>query len=447
MEGNEAMTPKQIIDDGRMHPLQWAAIALTIFLNALDGFDVLSSAFAGPGISKDWDLSPGALGIVQSMELIGMGVGSLFLGGIADKRGRRFTIFACLSLMATGMFMASTATGPQSLSIWRFVTGIGIGGMLAAINAVANEYSNKRFRSFCMAAMVVGYPLGGFFGGMVVKYLLPPDSWRAIFEFGAWTTLTCLPLVWLLIPETPAFLNARRPADALDRINKTLSRFALPTLGALPPLLPAQTKASLADIFKPAYLRTTMLLSFGYTFHALTFYYILKMVPNIMADPKFVGLHFTRPEAAGVLSYANLGGALGGLIFGWFMHRFGIKRAAQFALALSVLMIGYFGIGRETLGGWSWAVFAVGLFTNASIVGFYSSWALVYPAHIRATGTGFALTIGRGGAALSPILAGQLFSAHLSLLTVSLIMSAGSLLALLLFSMLDLKDGDAAASA
>ncbi|MEY4502367.1 MAG: hypothetical protein RIS52_2257, partial [Pseudomonadota bacterium] len=70
----------------------------------------------------------------------------------------------------------------------------------------------------------------------------------------------------------------------------------------------------------------------------------------------------------------------------------------------------------------------------------------VYPAHIRATGTGFALTIGRGGAALSPILAGQLFSAHLSLLTVSLIMSAGSLLALLLFSMLDLKDGDATAS-
>jgi MFS family permease len=436
------MTPKQIIDAGAMHPRQWLAIALTIFLNALDGFDVLSSAFAGPGISKDWGLSPAHLGIVQSMELIGMGVGSLLLGGMADKFGRRPTIFACLVLMATGMFMASAADNPQALSIWRLCTGIGIGGMLAAINAVANEYSNVRFRSLAMSLMVIGYPLGGFFGGLAVKYVLPND-WHAIFAFGAWTTVICIPLVWLIIPETPAFLNAKRPAGALDRINKTLTSFGLTSLAVLPALAPEQAKASLADIFKPTYIRTTMLLSFGYAFHALTFYYVLKMVPNIMADPKFIGLHFTRPEAAGVLAYANLGGAVGGAIFGWFMHKFGIKRATLVALAGSVLLLGYFGLGRDTLVGWTMAVFAVGLFTNSAIVGFYSAWAISYPAHARATGTGFALTIGRGGAALSPILAGYLFSAQLGLLNVSLIMAIGSLLALGMFSMLDLKDAEA----
>jgi MFS family permease len=437
------MTPKQIIDEGAMHWRQWLAVALTIFLNALDGFDVLSSAFAGPGISKDWGLSPAQLGIVQSMELIGMGVGSLLLGGMADKFGRRLTIFVCLILMATGMFMASHASDPETLSAWRLCTGIGIGGMLAAINAVANEYSNIRFRSLAMSLMVIGYPLGGFFGGLAVKYLLPND-WHAIFAFGAWTTVICIPLVWLLIPETPAFLNSKRPADALQRINKSLSSFGLSVLDALPQLAPAQAKASLADIFKPNFIRTTMLLSFGYAFHALTFYYVLKMVPNIMADPKFIGLHFSRPEAAGVLAYANLGGAVGGAIFGWFMHRFGIKRATMFALAGSVLLLAYFGLGRATLSGWTLAVFAVGLFTNSAIVGFYSAWAIAYPTHARATGTGFALTIGRGGAALSPIIAGGLFSAKLGLLTVSLIMAIGSLLALGLFSMLDLKDAEPA---
>ncbi len=436
------MTPKQIIDEGAMHWRQWAAVALTIFLNALDGFDVLSAAFAGPGISKEWGLSPGQLGIVQSMELLGMGVGSLLLGGMADKLGRRPTILICLTLMTSGMFLASAASGVQLLSSWRFITGIGIGGMLAAINAVANEYSNNRHRSLAMALMVIGYPLGGFFGGLIVKYLLPANEWRMIFEFGAWATLVCIPLVWLLIPETPAFLNARRPLGALERINKALSSFALPVLSALPEVGPGQAKASLADIFKPAYLRTTMLLSFGYTFHALSFYYILKMVPNILADPKFVGLSFTRPEAAGVLAYANLGGALGGAVFGWFMYRFGIKRATMVALAMSVLLIGYFGLGRETLTGWTLAVIAVGLFTNSAIVGFYSAWAIAYPAHVRATGTGFALTIGRGGAALSPILAGNLFGAHLGLLGVSLIMAMGSLIALIFFAMVDLKDGD-----
>lgn len=441
------MGPKEIIEQGRMHPLQWTAIALTVFLNALDGFDVLSSAFAGPGISKEWGLTPGELGIVQSMELIGMGFGSLLLGGMADKYGRRPTIFLCLGLMALGMFMAAWATGPQPLSMWRLVTGVGIGGMLAAMTAVTMEYSNNRFRSLCMAMMVIGYPVGGFLGGQVVKHLLPPSDWRAIFEFGAWTTLACIPLVWMLIPETPSFLNARRPKDALARINRTLARFALPQLAELPPLATAQAKSSLADIFRPAYIRTTMLLSFGYSFHALTFYYILKMVPNIMADPKFVGLSFTRPEAAGVLSYANLGGVVGGAIFGWFMHRYGIKRSTVFALAGSVALVVYFGFGQESLAGWTLAVFAIGLFTNSAIVGFYSAWALAYPTHIRATGTGFALTVGRGGAALSPILAGYLFNAQIGLLNVSMIMAIGSLLALVMFSMVKLKDGEASAQA
>jgi MFS family permease len=438
------MTPKDIIDHGKMHPLQWVAIALTIGLNALDGFDVLSSAFAGPGIKAEWkNLGPDGLGIVLAMELIGMGVGSLLLGGGADKFGRRPTILACLALMATGMFLAASAASPQSLSAWRFMTGVGIGGMLSAINAVANEYSNKSGRSFAMAVMVIGYPIGGFLGGLTVKYLLPANDWRAIFAFGGWATLTCIPLVWFLIPETPAFLNARRPANALDRINKTLARFNLQTLAALPPIPPALAKPSFADIFKAPYRRTTLLLSFGYSFHALTFYYILKMAPAIISDPQFAGQHFTRGEGAGVLAYANLGGAIGGAVFGWFMHKFGIKRATMVALGMSTVMVCLFGFGHSTLLGWTLAVLSVGLFTNSAIVGFYSAWAIAYPTHIRATGTGFALSVGRGGAALSPVIAGYLFAGQFGLMGVSIIMAVGSLGALALLSMLDLKDAEA----
>jgi benzoate transport len=438
------MTPKQIIEDGNMHIRQWIAVAITVALNALDGFDILSSAFAGPGIKQEWNLAPDGLGAVLAMELLGMGVGSLLLGGVADKIGRRPTILICLSLMATGMFMAAHAGSPQTLSFWRFLTGLGIGGMLSAINAVANEFSSKKGRSLAMALMVIGYPLGGFFGGLMVKYGLPANDWRAIFEFGGIMTVICIPLVWLFIPETPSYLNFRRPAGALERMNKTFASFKLPTLPALMPLEEAQSKASVADIFKPAYIRTTMLLSFAYAFHAMTFYFVLKMTPSIISDPQFAGQSFTRAEGAGVLAYANLGGALGGLVFGWFMHRFGIKRSTLIALALSVLLVCFFGMGQNTLMGWTLAVLCVGLFTNAAIVGFYSSWAIAYPTHIRATGTGFALSIGRGGAAISPYLAGLLFARHLDLQTVALVMSSGSLIALLLFAMADVKDAEAA---
>jgi benzoate transport len=432
--------PSAIIEQGHMSLRQWAAIALTIALNALDGFDVLSSAFAGPGIKQEWHLAPDGLGAVLSMELIGMGIGSLLLGGVADKLGRRPTILMCLVLMATGMFLATTASSPQQLSIWRVLTGLGIGGMLASINAVAFELSNLKHRSMTMALMVIGYPIGAFLGGLVAAQLLSAYDWRAVFIFGGIMTTICIPLVLWLIPESPGWLAQKRPAGALDRINRTLGSFGQNAIAELPPLTPQAEKSSLADIFSPAYRRATLLLSLGYAAHMLTFYYILKMAPSIISDPQFAGQNFTRPQGASVLAYANLGGALGGACFGWLMHRFGIRRATMAALAVSFVMIIRFGLGADTLSGWTLAVMLTGFATNAAVVGFYAAFAASYPTHVKATGTGFALSIGRGGAALSPYLAGLLFAQHSGLMTVSLVMAAGSLLALVLLWFLPLKD-------
>ena len=136
------------------------------------------------------------------------------------------------------------------------------------------------------------------------------------------------------------------------------------------------------------------------------------------------------------------GGAIGGACFGWFMHRFGVKRATMGALALSVLGVAHFGLGQTSLQGWTLAVIFAGLFTNSAVVGFYAAFAAAYPTHVKATGTGFALSVGRGGAALSPILAGLLFQSQLGLMGVALIMASGSLLALVLLVFLPVKDPD-----
>src|SRR3954452_6741002 len=100
--------PRTILDQALMSRLQIAAVAITVGLNALDGFDVLSISFASPGIAKEWGIDRAALGIVLSMELIGMALGSVVIGGIADKIGRRPTVLGCLTLMTAGMFMVTT---------------------------------------------------------------------------------------------------------------------------------------------------------------------------------------------------------------------------------------------------------------------------------------------------------------------------------------------------
>ncbi|WP_226015778.1 MFS transporter [Novosphingobium sp. FKTRR1] len=438
--------PASIIEQSAMSVRQWLAVGLTIMLNALDGFDVLSSAFAGPGIKQEWHLGPDGLGAILSMELIGMGVGSVLFGGWADKYGRRPTTLGCLLLMAAGMLLAARAGSPQELSAWRVLTGLGIGGMLAAINAIAFELSSLRHRSLAMALMVIGYPVGAFLGGLVAAHLLQSYGWRSVFLLGGGMTVVCIPLLLAFVPEPPPWLARVRPPRALDRINRTLASFGHATVERLAVIAEGTPKARFTDIFSPAHRRTTVLIAAAYAAHALSFYFILKMVPAIMSDPQFAGQHFTKSQGAGVLAYANLGGAIGGAVFGVVMHKFGIRRATLGALALSTVMVASIGIGQTTLAGWTWQVAAIALCTNSAIVGFYAMFAFVYPTQLKATGTGFALTVGRGGAALAPYLGGVLFAGHMSLAGVAGIMAMGSLVALVLFRQLPDDHGQLANS-
>src|SRR3954463_2314224 len=143
--------PRETLANAPMSALQILAVAVTIGLNGLDGFDVLSISFASPGIAAEWGIDRAVLGVVLSMELFGMAVGSVFIGALADRIGRRPVALGCLVVMATGMVLASTAHGVTALSVFRFVTGLGIGGMLAATNAMTAEFSNARRRNLAVA--------------------------------------------------------------------------------------------------------------------------------------------------------------------------------------------------------------------------------------------------------------------------------------------------------
>lgn len=433
--------PIAVIDDNPMNLRQWIVVVLMILLNALDGFDVLSSAFAAPGISAEWGIPRSELGIVLSAELVGMGFGSVLLGSLADKIGRKGDMLMCLVIMTGGMYFAHSANSVMELTIWRFITGLGIGGMLAATNAVVAEVSNKASRSIAMALYVIGYPIGGVVGGFAAQgWLLVDYDWRAVFLFGAIVTAVMIPLVALLVPETPAFHAARRSPNAIEKINKALRVFGKQPIEELPPIRQDAPKPKVTDILSNPRLRpTTLLLAFGYMFHTLTFYFILKFAVQIVADTGF-----SQPEAASTLTYANIGGAIGGAIFGWFLKKFDIKGPTIAAALLGVVAVAWFGMGHEELGAWRLAAFFTMFFLNAAIVGYYAAFARGFPAYARATGTGFVLGVGRAGAAGSPIIAGFLFTAlgNSQLFTVSLIMCAGSILGAVLVWIVPLRDAD-----
>jgi MFS family permease len=98
-------------------------------------------------------------------------------------------------------------------------------------------------------------------------------------------------------------------------------------------------------------------------------------------------------------------------------------------LVAGFAMVTVFGMGQSSLGGLATIAAMTGFFTNASVVGFYALIANAFPAEVRGSGTGIVIGIGRGGAALGPILAGFLFTAGFNLQTVSVAMGAGALVA------------------
>ena len=303
------MDPRETLATSPMSRVQIVAVAITIGLNALDGFDVLAISFASPGIAREWGIDRSALGFVLSMELIGMALGSILLGRSADKLGRRRAILGCLGVMSFGMIMTTAAKGIYDLSLWRIVTGLGIGGMLAAINAVAAEFSSVRRRGLCVSLMAIGYPLGAVIGGSVAANLLKHSDWRVVFVLGACGTAQFIPLVVWFVPESIGWLCQRQPAGALAQVNRTLARMGHLAVATLPTRSTDENSRSIVDIFRHGMAKVTLLATLAYFLHITTFYFILKWVPKIVAD-----MGFTAATAASVLVWANVGGATGGAV-------------------------------------------------------------------------------------------------------------------------------------
>jgi benzoate transport len=426
---SQNQNPIDTIANSPMSSTQIMAVCMCIMLTALDGFDVLAISFASPGISSEWGISRAALGVVLSMELIGMAVGSIVLGNFADRFGRRPTILICLVVMSAGMLAAGLANGINDLSAYRFITGLGIGGMLASTSAMAAEFSNVRHRSMAVILMAGGYPLGAVLGGAVASELLKYHDWRAVFYFGAVATALFILLVWYILPESISYLIHKRPKGALEQVNKILQRMKHASIPILPDSEPS-AKSSLATgigaLLSGELRRTTLLLTAAYFTHIMTFYFILKWIPKIVVD-----MGYAPSAAGGVLVWANVGGLFGCMLIGLLSHHFAVRMLVIIMLAGGATMVAVFGQGQQDLQQLALIAGVAGFFTNAAVVGLYALFTLAFPTELRASGTGLVIGFGRGGAALGPITAGLMFSGGYSLQSVSFTMAVGSVLAIL----------------
>jgi benzoate transport len=384
--------PRAAIAAEPMRAAQIVVVALCIALNALDGFDVLAISFAAPGIAAEWGIDKARLGLLLSMELFGMAAGSVLIGNVADRIGRRPTILGCLVVMAIGMFAAWAAGNLQMLSAARLFTGLGIGGMLSATSATVAEFSNDRRRGLNVSLNIAGYSTGAILGGLLASALLAGiGDWRSVFLLGAVATSAAIPLAFFLLPESVDSLIARRRPDAVMGVNATLARLGRAPIAQLPPP-PAQVeKPSVMTLFSSRYAGVTLLLTIAYFAQIMFFYYVQKWIPKIVVD-----MGFDQASAGRVLVTANIGNLAGAVAIGLAAQRFALRPLVIAAMLAGVVAIAVFGLGFHDLAKLSAAAAVAAFFINAGVVGMYPILAQAYPAALRASGTGFVIGIGRG---------------------------------------------------
>jgi len=391
----------------RMSRFQWTAIAICVLLNMLDGFDVMVMAFTAPHVSTEWALSGKVLGLMLSAGLVGMALGSFLLAPLADRWGRRPMIMCCLVILTVGMALSALAANAWQLAALRVFTGIGIGGMLAGVGVITAEYANAKWRSTAVALQATGYPIGATAGGVLAAWMLEHFSWHSVFLIGAGASLLCIPLVLKCLPESLDFLVAKRPPDALPRLNALLARMQMPALQALPPAPVREgRRQGYAALFVGDLRRVSVLIALAFFLHMFAFYFVLSWTPKLLVS---AGVSAQQGITGGVL--LNLGGIVGGSLFGWLATRWALSRLTAVSLVLAMLGMLVFAGFNTTLGIAFPVAFVIGAALFASMAGLYAAAPVVFAADVRTTGLGWAIGVGRVGAILSPLTVGLLVDA------------------------------------
>lgn len=408
-----------------MKPVQLMAIIMCFILNMIDGMDVLIVSFTSSSLEVEWGLSKTQLGYIFGSGLFGMMMGCILLAPIADKIGRFKLLFVSTALIAFGMLATATINSLEQMLVLRFITGLGIGSILPTMAAIASEFSNEKNRNFSVGFVQGGWSVGAILTGFFVAWAVPQFGWRVVYATAGSISLVMLPLIYFLMPETLSFLAKNQPKNALKKINELLKRMGHEQLDQLPNK-PIETKTRMVarELFSAKLKRSTILLWSGIFFAFMTLYTLISWIPNIASTS---GMPFELATYAGMA--LNVGAFIGTVGIGLLATWFKINRLIFIYMLCGFIFMSIYANIDMSDGVMFGLIFFIGISAQGGITGFYPAAARVYSSHIRTTGIGWAIGIGRFGAIIGPALFGVLFDSGIAIQTMFIIFSLPLLLA------------------
>lgn len=350
-------------------------VAICFGIAALEGYDIQAFGVAAPHMAPELGLGPAELGWAGSAAMFGLVVGALSGGWLADRFGRRPVLTVSVALFGIFSVVTALTQSFEVLTLARLATGIGFGGAMPNLIAIATEISPSNRRAMTTTSMFCGLPAGGAVVALLAQFGGEALDWRTIFLIGGALPILLAPVVFFFLPETrPA------PTEGLDR-------------------------RVMQGLFAEGRAPATLLIWVIFALDLLVTYLLLNWLPTLV-----VAKGFTAVEGASASFWMNIASVGGALLLGWTADRFGyrwllVSVYAGLAAALYVL--------AQATG--MAAVIAGSAAAGLTVVGgLYVLYALApsyYPPHIRAAGAGTAIAVGRLGSIGGPLIAGELRAA------------------------------------
>jgi len=391
-------------------PLGIALMMIVIMLT--DGFDLFIPSYIAPALVADWGVTKSDVQPFVQAGLIGMAIGSIALGWIGDRIGRKIAYVSCLALMFVGSAFCYFANSLGELFVWRLVMGLGLGGITPLATTLVSEWTNKRMRSIVVATVIVSIPLGGTLAGIVYRAIEPAYGWRSMFAVGAIVPLVLFVVFAYLLPESPKFMakHTRLHGKLAAALNQLVREKRYDGSEAF--FVKEEGKRSgnwFATIFNSDFRLRTVLIWTAFAVNSFVLYVFTSQIPLLLD---------TAGLSAGIssrgLQYFSSGAVLGSIGGAIIIGRFGSRYTGSVLAAMGGVASAAIGttLGADTVSHTELLVLC--LLAGASVNGMqafmYAVTAHSYPTEVRGSAVGMAQTVSRIGAVTAPVLAAFYFS-------------------------------------
>lgn len=393
-----------------MNSFQWLMVAICFILNFNDGIDVLIVSFSSTEIIKDWGLSKTEMGYIFSTGLAGMTFGAFLIAPQADKFGRRRIFLIAVGMIALGMLGVSICQQYSLMLLLRFITGLGIGGILPTMAATAAEFSNQKYRDFNVGLVQAGWPIGAILTGLLCAKLIPIYGWHIMFLGAGCVSLLMWLMVYFFMTDSLEFMLHNQDTHTLEEANKLLVKLNQPTLQSFPKIENVAVEVGVNALFIDTYKNSTIKVWVAAFFGFMTLYTLMSWVPTIAKDS---GLPFELATWVGIM--LNIGAAVGSASVGAIGSRFGLRQTILTFMLIAFVVMQTYAFSTLTTALIFVLVLLIGFFVQGGFNGIWPTLSRIYEAKIRTTGVGYTVGIGRIGAILGPLVFGYFSDLGLSI--------------------------------